>query len=350
MTILSSMLMLCFCVTSAKAVGIVRMEKDRLGPGEAPVVVEETRTVFVDGHGALLQTGGLYTPEALDSMALVEHRSIETSIATSLEYSRQFASFASDMPEGVAKSLFDSFRICGQCNSFQRFGGSHDGGYLMCMDGIDKKSVMAAYSLGVCNKDQWSEDVSKYFGTKVNMFDCTVSDMPKFEKCPSCEFFKKCIVSADGKNPVPHHESEGWSLEQAISETGQAKAKDGSLLLKMDIEGSEWAIWAAEPPEQLKKFGQIIVEFHNLGVEGRYPEYLQAVQHIFAGGFKIAHLHGNNNCGLIHRGSNSIPNVVEVTFVRSEARPNGCSTDEIRDKLDEDNIAKKPTQPAAHLG
>jgi len=47
MTILSSMLMLCFCVTSAKAVGIVRVEKE-----------QETKIVSVDADGALLKTGG----------------------------------------------------------------------------------------------------------------------------------------------------------------------------------------------------------------------------------------------------------------------------------------------------
>jgi len=60
MTILSSMLMLCLCVASAKAVGIVRMETQPIGhrSGEAPnVVEEETGSISVDGHGALLQMG-----------------------------------------------------------------------------------------------------------------------------------------------------------------------------------------------------------------------------------------------------------------------------------------------------
>jgi hypothetical protein len=255
------------------------------------------------------------------------------------------AAKAGDLSD-TTKSLFESFQICGQCSNFQRFGEAHDGGYLMCMDGLKKGSVKAAYSLGVEHHDKWSQDVVKHLGVAVHQFDCTV----KGSDCKGCRFYKKCIVSADGKHPVLGHESEGWGLNQALAETLQASAADGSLLMKMDIESSEWPIYAAERPEVLRKFGELIVEFHELQEEKRHQEYLQAMRHILAAGFKVAHLHGNNNQGMYKSGSLSIPEVLEVTFVHGAMRPNGCSADQIYEKLDAANIPQNGAElPMAHL-
>jgi len=264
-----------------------------------------------------------------------------------------FLRAAKAMPDASAtKSLMDSFRICGQCSSFQRFGEENDGGYLMCMDGLKKDgktSVTAAYSLGVEHHDKWSEDTIKNLGIPVHQFDCTVDA----SDCKACKFYKKCIVSADGKHPVPGHETEGWSLQKALKETLQGKSltqiADGSLLMKMDIESSEWPIYASEPADVLKKIGQLIVEFHGMKVEANHPMYLQAMQHIQAGGFKIAHLHGNNFEGMYETGGETIPNVVEVTFVHSSARPDGCAGDQLYETLDAPNNPGVKELPMAHL-
>jgi len=278
---------------------------------------------------------------------------IKSHVRHSQHLATTFLRAAKAMPEAsTTKSLMESFRICGQCSSFQRFGEEHDGGYLMCMDGLKKDgktSVTAAYSLGVEHHDKWSEDTIKRLGIPVNQFDCTVDA----SDCKACKFHKKCIVSADGNHPVPGHESEGWSLQQALTETLQGKSltqiADGSLLMKMDIESSEWPIYASEPADVLKKIGQLIVEFHGLRVEANHPMYLQAMQHIQAGGFKIAHLHGNNFEGMYETGGETIPNVVEVTFVHSSARPDGCAGDQLYETLDAPNNPGVKELPMAHL-
>jgi len=268
----------------------------------------------------------------------------------SMSLAKNIESVAKKMPEGsTTKSLLESFRTCGQCTSFERFGEAHDGGYLMCMDGFKKGSLTAAYSLGVEHHDQWSEDVVKNLRIPVNQFDCTVDA----SDCKSCKFFKKCITSADGKHPVPGHEAEGWSLQEAVSQTSKgialAAIPDGSLLMKMDIESSEWPIYASEPPKVLKKFGELLVEFHGLHDEVRHAEYLQAMQHISNAGFKVAHLHGNNHEGMYETGSETIPRVIEVTFVQGEARPTGCASDQLYEQLDATNNADLPELPLAHL-
>jgi len=265
----------------------------------------------------------------------------------SLELDKRLAAAAKQLPEGVTKKFLETFKICGQCKNFKRFGEANDGGYLMCMDGL-QEGVGAAYSLGVEQHDKWSADVVSTLGITVNQFDCTV-EVPASD-CAGCKFFKKCIVSADGQHPVPGHENEGWSLMQALNETSQGSSADGSLLMKMDIESSEWPIYASESPDVLKKFGELIVEFHGLHNEARHPEYLQAMQHILAAGFKVAHLHGNNYEGMYELGSSTIPRVIEVTFIHGAARPDGCSTEQLYQTLDAPNNPGTAELPMTHLG
>jgi len=282
--------------------------------------------------------------------AHTETHSVEQHRQESLKLHNKFLLAAKDMDDGSStKGLLESFRICGQCSNFQRFGEPHDGGYLMCMDGLKKGSATAAFSLGVEHHDKWSEDVVKNLGIPVNQFDCTVDQ----SDCAGCKFFKKCIVSADGQHPVPGHETEGWSLQEAVSKTSKGteleQIPDGSLLMKMDIESSEWPIYASEPPEVLKKFGELIVEFHGLQFEQRHPEYLKAMQHILGAGFKVAHLHGNNYEGMTGSEGVTIPRVLEVTFVHGGARPAGCAADQLYEKLDAPNNPGVAELPMAHL-
>jgi hypothetical protein len=264
----------------------------------------------------------------------------------SVELAHRFALAAKSSESGTTKQLLKSFEICGQCNKFQRFGEGDDGGYLMCMDGLQNTTLRSAYSIGVEHHDQWSADVVKLLGVPVNQFDCTVNGDAT---CHGCKFFKKCLVSTDGLHPVPGHEAEGISLAQALAETSQANATDNSLLMKMDIEGSEWAIFATEPPQALQKFAQVIMELHWLNKEELHPVYLQAMQHILAAGFKVAHLHGNNFSPMYFTGGQSIPDVVEITFVHAAARPNGCSADQLVEPLDHRNNNGAVELPLAHL-
>lgn len=266
---------------------------------------------------------------------------------SSLSLSNLFLSAAKSTPQSVTKQLLEQFKICGQCDTFQRFGEARDGGYLMCMDGLQNGSFNAAYSLGVEQHDKWSSDVQNMLGVEVNQFDCTVDT----SKCRTCKFFKKCIVSADRQHHKAHLETDDWSLQQALAATGQAEARDGSLLMKMDIEKSEWPLFAFESSESLRKFGELIVEFHNLNNVRLHPVYLAAMQHIRDAGLKVVHLHGNNNRGMFEAGNQSIPQVVEVTFVQRSERSGGCLEDQQYNELDAPNLTPRIYEelPMAHL-
>merc|ERR1719482_732721 len=109
-----------------------------------------------------------------------------------------------------------------------------------------------------------------------------------------------------------------------LKESGEGKAKDSSLLLKIDVESAEWKVFAEEPAENFKKFREIVVEYHWIHEVEKHPLYDQAVRKIEDAGFAVAHMHGNNYGGPMQTfGKYSIPDVIEVTYIQKPAA--GCA-------------------------
>merc|ERR1719420_2716294 len=110
------------------------------------------------------------------------------------------------------------------------------------------------------------------------------------------------------------------TLTQMFKENGNTNAADRSLMLKIDVESAEWKVFAEEPVENLKKFREIVVEYHWIHEVNKHKLYLQAVKKIEQAGFSVAHMHGNNyGGGLQYFGEYHIPNVIEVTYVPTPA-------------------------------
>jgi len=252
-----------------------------------------------------------------------------------MQLSEHLASVAGNQTAGSPTAeLLRGFRICGKCQEFKRLGEQHDGGYLTCMDGLSSAGLRAAFSLGVEHHDNWSDDAAQVLGVPVNQFDCTVG---QGTGCKDCKFFQKCIVG-EGKDKgldlarispgLSKSTDKGWTLREALAGAGQEDAPDRSLIMKVDIEASEWPLFATTSPGMLKKFKQLIVEFHGLRVLARHKEYLDALRHILTAGFQVVHIHGNNFAGLYEDGGSKIPDVLEVTFAAgAEARGN-CLRDQ----------------------
>lgn len=266
-----------------------------------------------------------------------------------LSVSERMQRMAEALPEGETKSLLHSFKVCGQCQNFKRFGEAHDGGYLTCMDGLSGGHIQAAYSVGVEGHDKWSLDIYNLLKVPVNQFDCTVTHPA--QQCPTCHFYQACLQAPSGAGALSHHQN--WALQQALDNSGMGKAPERSLVMKMDIEGSEWPILAEMTPggagEVLKKFQQVILEFHWMDQRYKHGEYLKAMQNLLAAGFRVAHVHGNNYGGMYSEGAYSIPNVVEVTFVSSGQAAATCQ-DPVLSPLDTPNNPRSPHDlPEARL-
>ncbi|OLP76538.1 hypothetical protein AK812_SmicGene43516 [Symbiodinium microadriaticum] len=109
--------------------------------------------------------------------------------------SKKIAALADSMEPGVTRDLLNSFRICGSCKDFRRFGEHLDGGYLICMDHLAKGDIQAAYSMGIDDHDLWSKDIYTNYGVPVFQYDCTVDKAA--QDCDSCSFYKSCLKGED---------------------------------------------------------------------------------------------------------------------------------------------------------
>mmetsp|Transcript_72570 Transcript_72570/g.200163 ORF Transcript_72570/g.200163 Transcript_72570/m.200163 type:complete len:334 (+) Transcript_72570:61-1062(+) len=291
----------------------------------------------------LLQTHReLASARAADSV----DSSLRLEVEEGLRLSQHMQAMATQLPDGPTKSLLHSFKVCTGCSRFKRLGETNDGGYLTCMDGLVNGSIRAVYSMGVAQHDKFSHDAYELFKVPVNQFDCTVQSPAQV--CPSCQFHQVCISDPDGKGGFPGKTN--WPMQKVLAESGQSKAADRSLFMKMDIESAEWPILAANGSANfLKKFDQLIVEFHRLAVEGRHPEYLSAVQNLATAGFRVAHLHGNNCCGMYTKGDFSVPRVIEVTYVSRGSALAACQNPDYDKHLDAQNMRRKRELPSARL-
>jgi len=298
-----------------------------------------------DGHALLqIQRAASHKPTALSLAHLAGASYLNDPLALSSIY----MAIARSTPEGSStRKLLESFRVCRTCKSYKRFGEANDGGYVMCADGMHNNQPEAAYSFGVERHDQWSAEVMEQLNvTDVNQFDCTVDS----SDCTGCKFFRKCVVDTKGNFVPGHDQTDSWTLAEVLENTGHSLAPAGSLLLKMDIESSEWNVLSEDSStELLKKFGQIVIEYHGLNQQEKHDQFLKAVQSIMAAGMQVAHIHGNNYEGMYTVGDYSVPNVLEVTYVQGPADAECMSEQDYNQDLDAPNNPAAMELPMAHL-
>lgn len=243
---------------------------------------------------------------------------MESLLDESRRLDKALALTAAGLEPGATKDFLTTLRLCAPCNKYERFGEHHDGGYVMCTDGLDK-GLVAAYSYGINGFDGWGMAVADRYKLPLNEYDCTNLKQP--EPCANCtvNFHGECILAAK-EAPQTNYKT----LAQQLADSGKGKAAERSLLLKIDVEAAEWQVFAQEPVENMKKFREIVVEYHWLDQVYNHELYLKAVKTIEAAGFVPTHLHGNNyGGGMRNFGEYQIPNVLEVTYIQKPA--GGCA-------------------------
>jgi SAM-dependent methyltransferase len=215
-----------------------------------------------------------------------------------------------------------------------RFGSPNDGGYVH-LD--DFRGVDTAFSFGVEQNASWDMDVARR-GLTVYQFDHTV-DAP-ISGDARFIFAKKRICAEAGPD------SENLT---SLIELHDKQNTSPNILMKLDIECDEWAVFDATPPEMLCRFSQIVGEFH----------YFQAFEdphwrHLFArvlqklsNYYTVVHVHANNYGGFSNIANVIVPNVLEITFANRSIY-SFTETDEIfPGSLDEPN---DPSRPDMYLG
>lgn len=161
----------------------------------------------------------------------------------------------------------------------QRFGSTHDGGYLMCANLL--KPSQAAYSYGIDGRDDWGCDVARSLQVPLRQYDCFNTTAPSCEGV-AAQFHAECVGPAratiDGR-PFD-------TMANHIVRNGDSGKR---LVMKMDVEGAEWRSLVSAPDHVLEAIDQLAVEFHR--VEDR--AYLETIDRLNLF-FYVAHYHHNN--------------------------------------------------------
>jgi hypothetical protein len=180
-----------------------------------------------------------------------------------------------------------------------RFGSKHDGGYVQLEH---FEGVGAALSLGIGDDVSWDLAVAAR-GLTVWQFDHTVEGPPIAHNNFRFEKLRIGSESRDGE----------ISLEDAIN---RASADCDRIVLKMDIEGGEWAALANTPSDVLGKCNQIICELHsfdNLTDPNHYEIVHKCLERLNER-FAVVHVHSNNFGSIIVLGNVPFFQTLEVCF------------------------------------
>ncbi|GAA5481152.1 hypothetical protein [Haloferula sargassicola] len=185
-----------------------------------------------------------------------------------------------------------------------RLGGDGDGGYLL-PDDLD--GLAACFSPGV--------DVNSSFE-----FDCADRGMEVFMVDASVEgpaarherfHFQKKFIGSFTEDPY-------ISMQDWVDST--PVAKDGDLLLQMDIEGYEWETLFSMSTALMSRFRIIVIELHkleNLFSDAIFPILSRCLRKLLHT-HDCVHIHPNNIAPMVRSRGLEIPWYGEFTFLRKD--------------------------------
>lgn len=190
-----------------------------------------------------------------------------------------------------------------------RLGSLNDGGYLVVDDFLLQDILI---SLGVGDNADFEYEISKKI-KGIIAFDHTVDAMPKI--IDNTQFNKLGVKAKSTDNYV------------TLSSIIENIPIGNDLLLKIDIEGSEWEVLDSISDTELSRFRQIIGEFHGFS-NGANLQTASRVLSKIVQNFTVVNAHANNwgKYDIIKR--LAVPDVIEITFLRKDSYTVPRKTDE----------------------
>jgi hypothetical protein len=182
--------------------------------------------------------------------------------------------------EQIRSMLFASLQPVTLANcDMQRFGEERDGGYLLCANLLG--GVRAGYSYGISGYDGWGCQVATTLDVPVHQYDCFDTRQPA---CPgNTTFHAECV----GSEPAVIEGRPYDTIERHLARNGHASVH---VVMKLDVEGSEWDAFLQMPDAVLERIDQLAVEFHRVD-EPRFVTVIERLKRFF----HVANLHMNNH-------------------------------------------------------
>ena len=162
---------------------------------------------------------------------------------------------------------------------FERVGDKHDGGYVVCRNLVERADVF--YSYGISASDNWGCALSARHKRPVHQYDCFNVDRPPCEGAQPI-FHEECVG--------PKRETVDGRLFDTVAAQVERNGDTGKrLVVKMDVEGSEWPSLLGAPDSVLEQIDHLNVEFHGVE-EGEYARTMERLARLFY----VVDIHYNN--------------------------------------------------------
>jgi len=207
---------------------------------------------------------------------------------------------------------------------YSRFGSTNDGGYILVNDLVNDDYLL---SMGVEGNVDFEKDLSKII-SGMDLYDFSVSDLP--EPINNSIFFQEKIgLKENGDTDL------SACLERISLTT--------DLIWKMDIEGGELDILPYVTEDQLNRFRQIVIEFHDMDrLESDMEYYNKVLSSLIS--IRRTHtpvlVHPNNNIHLIVIGNSPVPPVFEVLYLRNSSYSFKNKIDPFKNLIARNNLIK----------
>jgi len=201
-------------------------------------------------------------------------------------------------------SFIRSLRVVSIEQELIRIGGPGDGGYLVPDDLSD---IEACFSPGVGKVAKFEEGLAS-FGVRSFMSDYSVMSAPVDHELFT---FDRNFIGVENRDSMIRLED--WVRKHSESE-------NSDLILQMDIEGDEYAVFLDTPSDLLKRFRIMVVEFHALDMLFA-KEPFQIVKQTFdklLRDFSVVHIHPNNRADILSNNGIDVPLAMEFTFYRND--------------------------------
>lgn len=238
----------------------------------------------------------------------------------------------SDPPRSLgvfeALGLLTPYDIPGMAK--RRYGRRRDGGYVLLGDLQD---VDAVFSLGIGDEVTFDLELAR-LGKTIFMFDHTVEGPPVGHA--NFRFFRQEIAGQSDAAAGRH------SVVDLVQRLGCAGRRD--LLLKIDIEGGEYEVFAATPRDTLRQFRQITMEIHGLlqlGDAAFRTRFVAAMARL-NDDFTLYHVHANNSGALGFVDGFPMADVLELSYLRSDIASRAPSATLYPTALDYANWPPRP--------
>jgi len=196
-------------------------------------------------------------------------------------------------------NIIDNLKVFNFDKKF-RLGADKDGGYVIGdLDG----EYDCYISAGVSDEESFSRDfINKYSTDKsVNFaFDGNITNYP-YNYTDKLTFIKKNIGVINNNNEC--------NLSFLMDTYN-------NIFLKMDIESGEYPWLFSLSEESLRKFKQIVIEFHGINDNGWNCDLSDKIKCLekLSNTHYIIHAHGNNWGPVL----NNIPDVIELTYINKK--------------------------------